>query len=223
MPKKLLVLLLLFLAITAVGATIYKWVDEKGVTYYSATPPPNQKAQKVQTAPPPPAAVDGGRPALKTLQEEEQEFQKRRAERQQESNRIEESSAEQAEGERRCLETRKQLAMLQEQLPVYRDEEGKFRVKWKYDAYQGERKYLDDATRTSEIARARQEIEAICPRPSDAKDQDLARKQMTKETTWSDHCAVERAHLEAIERPEARTPKQEIAEQRQNVERWCKE
>ena len=220
MSKKSQVLLLLILAVATVGATIYKWVDEKGVTHYSETPPPKQKAQKIQAPPPPPSTTtEGGKPAPKTWQEKEQEFQKRRAEHQQESSRIEKSSVERAEGEERCLEARKQLAMLQEQLPIYRDEEGKFRVKWRYDTYQGEREYLDDATRTSEIARARQEIGTNCQHPNDAKDQDLARKKLIR----SEYCASTRAELEALEQPRARATRQALEEKRQEVEWYCKE
>jgi len=136
-----------------------------------------------------------------------------------ESNRIVKSSEEQSEGEMRCQEARKQLAILQEQLPIYRDVVGKLHAKWKYDTYKGKREYLDDTTRAAEIARTRQEIETNCPQESSAEDQSLARKKFIK----SEYCAAARADLEAIERPEARAPKQEIEEQRKKVELYCKE
>ncbi|MEN6585845.1 MAG: DUF4124 domain-containing protein [Sulfuricella sp.] len=86
MSKKSQAFLLLVLAAATIGATIYKWVDEKGVTHYSETPSPKQKAQEIQVPPPPPSAgTPDGNPASKTWQEKEQEFQKRRTERLQES------------------------------------------------------------------------------------------------------------------------------------------
>lgn len=66
MFKKLQVLLLLILAVVTAGATIYKWVDEKGVTHYSQTPPAKQKAQEIQAPPLPSAATEGSKPEPST-------------------------------------------------------------------------------------------------------------------------------------------------------------
>ena len=214
MPKKLLVLLLLFIAMATVAATIYKWVDENGITHYSAIPPANQKAQKFQTSSPS-SAVEAGKPASSPLQRREQGSTNV----QKQNSRVENSSADQPEGDGSCQKARKQLELLQQQLPVYRDEEGKLHVKWKYDAYQGNREYLDDATRAAEITHTRQKIESSCSQENNAKDQSLAHKQFIK----SEYCAAARADLEAIERPEARTPRREIDEQRRKVHLYCNE
>jgi hypothetical protein len=214
MPKKLLVLLLLFIAMATIAATIYKWVDEKGVTHYSATPPDNQKGQKIQISPSA-TTTEGGKSAPSPLQKGEQGS----AESKKENNKIMKPNAGQTEGEERCQEARKQLALLQEQGPVYRDESGKLHLKWKYDTYQGNREYLDDTTRSAEIKHVRQEIETSCPQESNVKDQELARKKFIR----SEYCAAARADLEAMERPEARSPQSEIDKQRNQVKWFCTE
>ena len=57
MRKYLLLFVMLVLAVATIGATIYKWVDEKGVTQYSEIPPSGKKAEKVDMPPPPPKEV----------------------------------------------------------------------------------------------------------------------------------------------------------------------
>ncbi|RMD71644.1 MAG: DUF4124 domain-containing protein [Gammaproteobacteria bacterium] len=47
-------LFFLFAALPAYGATIYKWIDEKGITHFSQTPPPQGNAQEISFELPPP-------------------------------------------------------------------------------------------------------------------------------------------------------------------------
>ncbi len=56
--KRTPILVALALAAAASGALaqFYRWVDEKGVTHYSASPPPGQKAQEIRILTPPPKA-----------------------------------------------------------------------------------------------------------------------------------------------------------------------
>lgn len=72
--------IVVFLALTAgTQATVYKWVDEKGVTHYTDKPPPSRPSKAIEPAPTPsvPSAPASG----KSLEEQEREFQKRRTER----------------------------------------------------------------------------------------------------------------------------------------------
>lgn len=202
-------------------ADIYKWVDKDGKVHFGDKPPQGMESERMQVEPSAvPVQPDEGELRRRRLLEQAEKDAARRIEAQRAR-----AAAEQAEKEehlaqeQRCLEARKQLAVLQEQLPVYRDEEGKFRAKWLHDTYQGERKYLDDAIRTSEIKRARQKIATNCQRPDDAEEQELARKQWIR----GEWCAAARADLEALERPGARTPRQTLEEKRQEVERYCNE
>ncbi len=57
MRRYLLLFLMPVFAIVTSAATIYKWVDEKGVTNISETPPPGKKAEKIDAPAPPPKKV----------------------------------------------------------------------------------------------------------------------------------------------------------------------
>lgn len=72
MHKNMLILVLSLLAATTLGATIYKWVDEEGVTHYTETHPLGKKAEKVDTPPPPPKQVtEDAQRKLQNLRERE--------------------------------------------------------------------------------------------------------------------------------------------------------
>jgi len=166
MHRKWLLLVLLPIATAILGATLYKWVDERGVTHYSETPPAKQKAQEIRIQPPPasgaetveppqaPAApgVEGGKAAPpKTWQEKAAEAQKRRegAEKKEEEERALAQEMAQ-ERKKRCLAAQDNLHALQTARPVY----------WINE--RGERVYFDDAKRAAEIARAKLEIRSYC-------------------------------------------------------------
>ena len=132
---------LLFLATSAGADTeVYKWVDEEGNVHYGDRPPEDVESERLN--------IEAEAPSLSAEEqsrylEEAQERAKRRAE-----DRRARAAAEQVAEEerparqRRCVYARKQLISLQQQLPVYRDEEGTFRTLSRYDAYEGEREYL---------------------------------------------------------------------------------
>lgn len=154
--KYSLLFLILFLVLLTVGASVYKWVDEKGVTHYSGTPPPSeQKAKKIEVKPPSPVSgAEGGGGEVKSWQQKEQEFQKRQAER--EEARKQQEAADTAARreakirEERCATAKHNLETLQMRKPVYRTDE------------KGERVYVDDRVRAAEIARMKKEIETFC-------------------------------------------------------------
>lgn len=158
MQREWLLVVLLATAAAVLGATLYKWVDERGVTHYSETPPAKQKAQEIQIQPPPPSGVESTKPPQappKTWQQKALEAQLRRetAERQEEA---EQARAREVERQRleRCLWARQTLHTLQMQRPVYQLNE------------YGERVYIDDAKRAAEIERMKQRIQSNCnPRP----------------------------------------------------------
>ena len=149
---------LLALAPAASGAGVYKWVDEKGVTHFSGLPPPGQQAAKpqkpheVQNQPPPasPASGDAGRLAGKSWQEKEAEFRQRQIDRDAAARKQEQDEASAKRLQRDCLIARKRLEDMQNANAVSRLDD------------RGERVYLDDKARATEIQRRRQEIEANC-------------------------------------------------------------
>ena len=78
MRKYLLLFVMLMLVVATIGATVYKWVDETGITHYSNMPAPGNKAEKVNIAPPPSKEVI--EEAQRKLQKLQEEDQKRREE-----------------------------------------------------------------------------------------------------------------------------------------------
>ncbi|MGB7816780.1 MAG: DUF4124 domain-containing protein [Methylotenera sp.] len=105
MPKKLLVLLLFFLAMAALGASIYKWVDEQGKTVYSDKPPHGKTAHPVYIPPQPPK-VD--------LEHAQQEL-----ERQREKLRVNREQKENVPAPLSDENTRKLSGLVQEYGPIW--------------------------------------------------------------------------------------------------------
>ena len=133
--------------------TLYKWVDEKGVTHYSESPPPGRKGQQIQVAP----AEASSRPApppASTWQEKELEFRKRSIEREKEEEaRKKKQAAEKSQEafrKRQCQEARRALHVLQKDVPVY----------WQNE--RGQRQYVEDSDRPAAIESAKRAIELYC-------------------------------------------------------------
>ncbi len=198
-------------------AEVYKWVDEEGIVHYSDNPPQNAESERVQL-PSTPGPKGDPSEALRRLLEQAEIATERRSEKRRAASAAKEGKrAARVARDQRCLETRMQLAVLQEQRPVYRDEQGQFRLQWARDPYTGERKYINDATRASEVARAHQEIAKSCQHPDDTEEQDLAR------ATWirSEHCAVFRVELEQLEQRGATVRRDQLEQRRQFVNTYC--
>ncbi len=165
MRSRWMLVFLLPIAAAALGATLYKWVDERGVTHYSETPPAKQKAQEIRIQPPPsgatedrpppvPAApsVEGGKAAPpKTWHEKALDAQRQREATEQQEERERALAQEIAQKRKeRCLSAQQNLHALLTDRPVYHVNE------------RGERVFIDDAKRAAEIARAKREIQSYC-------------------------------------------------------------
>jgi hypothetical protein len=107
-------------------ASVYKWVDEKGVTQYSTTPPPGKPAQEIKVQP---EVTPGTEPESKGVPEQptaptppgtdgegKQPDDKQRAE-------------QKAIGEKVCQELRDNLARLQQYARIY-EKDDKGEVTW---------------------------------------------------------------------------------------------
>jgi hypothetical protein len=131
---------------------IYKWVDENGVTHYTATPPTGAKGRVIKTPPRTPAAdTANGTPAPKTWQEQEIEFRRRRVEAE-EAGRKEKVNAEREMARRRsCAGVRADLEHLRMQRPIVRIDE------------RGERRYIEDKERAELIRKTEQLLQKDCP------------------------------------------------------------
>jgi 23S rRNA pseudoU1915 N3-methylase RlmH len=145
------------LALVAVGATIYKWVDEKGVTHYSETPPPGQKSQEIEVRPVPRADAESASASRKSWQERDVEFQKRYAERleaEKKETQVKEITRRlDALAIRQCARAREDLEILKNAARVYKHDE------------KGEGHYMDAAERAREIKAVEEEIRSVCPSP----------------------------------------------------------
>ena len=141
-------LLAVALAMATPVHAIYKWVDEKGVTHFSEHPPPDgKKAQKIEPKVTPPSSE--ARPA--DWRQREQDLRKRKIEQDQEDEQ-KKAKAHNSAAERtnRCAYARRELHVLEKQVPVY-----SLNAK-------GERVYLEDKDRPAEIALWRRAIAEHC-------------------------------------------------------------
>ena len=214
----LLVLLFGSLPITA-SANAYKWVDEDGRVHYSDSQPQDIECEKIEIEQKHNANCADAAERKRRLDEAEKQADLRIEERQKRLAAEQASREARLDKQRQCFDARKQLVVLQTQMPVYRDTDGQIRAAWKYDTYQGEREYFDAAARAAEVANTKKLIETICQRPDDATARANARKQWIR----SERCAAARSELEAVQRPQAKSSDQAIEDRRREVDKYCKE
>ena len=136
-------------ALPAAAQTMYKWVDEKGVTHFSEQPPPDAKSEKKATKVTPkvtppsnPGAYDPN-----AWKGKEAEARKRGVERGQQEQVDARDAAKRAEA---CERARSRLSMLETSAPIFRTNPD------------GSRVYMEDKTREAEMARAREVADQAC-------------------------------------------------------------
>jgi hypothetical protein len=216
-PARPLLLLALILSAvaTVASADIYKWVDEEGNVHYCDTPPEGVDYERVDIASAPceqASSADDGQ--LETAGD-----RYRRLVREREAAAAERAAEQKKALERqeRCSYLRKQLISLQQQLPVYRDEQGKYRTLSRYDAYEGQREYLDDEVRKKEITRINQEIASVCEDPGSRKEQAVAAWERMREK----RCEYARQKLELLQEEGSKSARQDIEEAQAEVDQYC--
>lgn len=153
-----------------VSADTYRWRDAEGNPAFGDTPPPGVAAERIEVQPAPPA----GNPAdaAATGQRLQQAADRLAAEREARESQTRAASAaaarETEERRRRCEEAKWAYAALTADRPVYRDGEGRYRIKRQPrfgDVYEGPREYLDDTARQAEMARQQAIISSACEVP----------------------------------------------------------
>ncbi|MCM8596977.1 DUF4124 domain-containing protein [Accumulibacter sp.] len=150
MHKRLLTLLLLLVVGDSSAASIYRWVDENGVTHFSETPPVTRKAEAIDSAASPSTSGQTPRPAAKTWQEKEVEFQKRQIERR-EQERNQQAEEEKAKARRmRCVALKHDLALAERSSATYSLDES------------GKRLYWSEEKRAAQREALRKEVAATC-------------------------------------------------------------
>jgi len=216
--KKIILLITLFNSPTITAfADVYKWVGDDGNVYYSDKQPKNIECEQIRIEQRDVDKCASKAESRRRLEEAEKKADQRIEERQKKYTANYASKKAQLAKQQKCLDSRKQLELLKAKLPVYRDTKGKLHVVWKYDTYKGERKYLDDTGRTSEIKRTKKLIAAYCQYPGDSEAQSKARKQWIR----SELCVAAREDLKAIKRTQVRAPEDAIKKKQQRVKLYC--
>lgn len=133
-----LLALSLALASPVAVAQIYKWVDETGRVHYGEKPPAGSKPSAVKPPPGPPAKGED-------LQAKEIEFRQRQVDRQIDADK----QARDAERRKALCENARQRLVFAEQVNLYRLDKG-------------EKVFLNEAERQSEIASRRAAVSQYC-------------------------------------------------------------
>ena len=139
---------------------VYKWVDADGNVHYSDKPPESQPSTEIDIQQPVPAgeAPEAGEGEISAEAWLEQQRAAREADRQlkREEKWVSETGASQ-----QCLNARRMLDLLEIQCPAFYDDQGILRVECPYQprlAYEGERRYLEDADRAASITHYREQL-----------------------------------------------------------------
>jgi hypothetical protein len=128
-------------------AAMYKWTDANGRVVYSDQPPPGNVKAEIITGASPPANPN----AVKDFAAKEAEVKKRQLERTEAAEKAAQASAETDRRQAECAQARGRLRALNEsQANLYKLNE------------KGERVYLDDAMRRSEIAEQERLLRQYC-------------------------------------------------------------
>ncbi|MFM8353555.1 MAG: hypothetical protein ACKOBM_01450, partial [Gammaproteobacteria bacterium] len=106
-----------------------------------------------------------------------------------------------------CAAARRDLALLAEAWPVYRDEQGRLRHQWARDPYRGARRYLDADARQAAAAGATQTRDRDCPDAGDPEAAVSARATLLRAAL----CEAEQAELGALEALPAGAPAADTA------------
>jgi len=201
----------------ALFADMYKWIDEEGQTHYSDKPAAGTKSETLR--PPPPVSSEEAAKQRERLEQAEREMEMRMDERRSKAAAKQGEKRERASIKEQCLAWRGDLEKFDFGMPIYRDEQGRFRLHWRYDPYQGERQFLDDEEWDAEIAGLRDAISTHCGDPDDPKARRLARSQVSRAA----RCEAARADLEQLVRREVKVADDTLEDHRRFVAEICED
>lgn len=134
---------ILLAAVTTAHAQMYKCIDERGVTHYSDKPRPGCKGGQVDIQPIPPVSGKAA-PRATDVPQQDADFKRRQIERERAE------ATDKAALQERCARVRREHAMLASGIRI-----GEVTA-------QGERVYLDDATRDARLVQLKEELRG-CP------------------------------------------------------------
>jgi len=128
-------------------AKTYKWVDENGVTQYTATPPPKGDFKTIKAPSKP--AVDPAK-AQGEFDKRLEAFNKRKEETDTAAKEASELAAKNAEAKKNCEQAKKNLNLLQTKVRV------------RYTEKDGSTRYLTNDEREANLKRANDAIKSYC-------------------------------------------------------------
>ncbi len=146
MFKMALVFTFLLLAADTVGAKVFKWVDKNGETQYSEKVPPEQQGLEIKASPS--TSIDNG---VNNNQSDKIMQELKSSEKRRNSNSAAQGNVSEAAARKyRCTEARRRLAILQQQVRIFKTNAN------------GERVYLDDDTRDDAIKKLSEIAASSC-------------------------------------------------------------
>ena len=215
MKRRMFLLALALVFSTVAGTEVYKWVDEEGNVHFEDAPPEqvSREFDRLRVS---------GQPALSDepsllLRATPEGDESTPADAQEGEDRLVLTPTERRAREQRCVFVRQQLISLRHQLPVYLDEDGRYRTRSLYDEYRGQRQYLDDAARAAEMARLDRELHEVCDRPADP----MAQRHAALARAMSKRCEAAQAELEMVMRPSARSGRDTVERAQRAVDLYC--
>ncbi len=211
-----------FGVIVEVPAEIFRWRDADGGIHFADKLPPDARAEPLNVRPQ--ASKLTAAQATQEIQRLRDEAEARRAADQAKKT---SSSAEakqklldRAARLNRCDQAKWALSALESGRPVYRDEQGMYRIKrppGQGDAYEGKREYLEEGARNAEITRQRQILSKDCDGPPTAAD-----KQQTDDAIrMAEQCEKAAADLKVLSQPGAGASPELVAARRAFLSSNC--
>ncbi len=134
------------LAETAIAKT-YKWVDEYGVTQYTATPPPSGNFKTIK--PPSKPAVDPVK-AQGDFEKRLKAFNERLDVSKKAKKEADDLAAKKADAKKKCAQAKNNLNLIQTKVRV------------RYTEKDGSTRYLTDDERAANLKRAQEAIKSYC-------------------------------------------------------------
>jgi hypothetical protein len=180
---------------TALAATTYKWVDERGHVHYADSPPEGVAYEIIRTTPRQPAAlpvVEGVEPPAPQATPATVPAPTERPD------------------DPRCAPTLYQIKLLQDYGRVYKPGAG------------GTRVYLDDAARPAEIERLVRARDEICSQHAGIREAQERRAAELLQAL-SPRCAAAREKLLNLEDPDSHSVRADVERQRAFVTQNCPE
>ena len=220
---KLALLVLLLIAMASEAAGICKWTDENGVVHYAETCPEDSHSTLVPIEPPPSQQqIDA---TAETAEKLRSEISARhaQADREKDQEALQKRELEETSGanNRSCAEAWWNLGILQEQLPVYYDEDHQLHFNQSLHDYwyAGPRTYLDDQQRAAEILNYTMVTAQTCT-GSEADSRGRARLYMEK--IDGEICLDLRNKLENMKKLSTGIPSDEMRELEETIASRCR-